>query len=170
MSRGKATRENVELAFDIYCAKGGNVAQTMVELERRGLRLSRPTLDSWVGKYDFERRRIQVEEERQRLADTQKTFEAQVLDSLIKRKEQYETYFETSDKPAPDSYAMTAYVALLKTIVDIKAKVGAYKSALFLDFMRDLIDWLSRNAPEAVPVIEGIFDEFISHAREKYGA
>ena len=38
----------------------------------------------------------------------------------------------------------------------------------FVDFMRDLIDWLSRNDPDTVAAIEKNFDEFVKWAKEKY--
>jgi inhibitor of KinA sporulation pathway (predicted exonuclease) len=65
---------------------------------------------------------------------------------------------------------MFAYTGVVKSITEIKAKTGAFKAALFIDFMKDLIDWLSKNDPEAVAVIEGVFDDFVQYAREKYAA
>lgn len=43
-------------------------------------------------------------------------------------------------------------------------------SAFFIDFMKDLINYLTKNDPEAVQYIERNFDEFIAFAKEKYAA
>lgn len=170
MSRGKAIRENVELAFDIYCDQGGNKERTLVELEKRGLSLTKKTLYRWIKRYRFEERRLEVDAERQRLQDSQMSFEEKMLKALTDQKEKYETYFTSSAEPGkpPDTQAMHAYTNLVKTIHEIRTRTGVFKASLFLEFMRDLIDWLSRNDPKAVPAIEKNFDDFISHAKEKY--
>ena len=43
------------------------------------------------------------------------------------------------------------------------------KGEFFIDCMKELISFLSKNDPEAVPVLEKNFDDFIAHAKEKYG-
>lgn len=47
-------------------------------------------------------------------------------------------------------------------------KSTAQRAALFLDFVRDLIEYGSRNDPELVRVVESNFDELITWGREKY--
>lgn len=166
--KGKAVRENTELAFDVYCEQGGNVPRTLIELERRGLHLARSTFYDWMKEYRFEERRIEVEEKRQRLGDGNLSHEEQLMLKLEAQVEQYEKYFQTLQKP--DNNATFAYTGLLKTISEIKVKTGAFKASLFVDFMKDLINYLSKNDPEAVGVIEKNFDEFITFAREKYAS
>lgn len=47
-------------------------------------------------------------------------------------------------------------------------KSTAQRAALFLDFVRDLIEYGSRNDPELVRAVEGNFDDLIQWGREKY--
>lgn len=48
-------------------------------------------------------------------------------------------------------------------------KSEAQRSALFLDFVRDLIEFGSKNDPQLVDVVESNFDDLIQWGREKYG-
>ena len=121
-TKGKAVRENIDLAFDVYCTHGGNESRTLIELERRGFRLQRATLRDWIKKYRFKERRAEVEAERQTAGDSQLSFEQKMLRKLIKQIEKYERYFETTDI---DNQAMYAYTNLLKTVVELSRKVKA---------------------------------------------
>ena len=47
-------------------------------------------------------------------------------------------------------------------------KSTAQRAALFLDFVRDLIEYGTRNDAELVRVVESNFDELITWGREKY--
>jgi transposase len=47
-------------------------------------------------------------------------------------------------------------------------KSTAQRAALFLDFVRDLIEYGSRNDPELLRTVEGNFDDLITWGREKY--
>lgn len=44
------------------------------------------------------------------------------------------------------------------------------KSGLFLEFFRDMVSYLTKEDPEAVPFVERNFDDFIAFAKAKYGA
>ncbi len=48
-------------------------------------------------------------------------------------------------------------------------KNEAQRSALFLDFVRDLIEFGSKYDPKLVDVVESNFDDLIQWGREKYG-
>lgn len=169
--KGKAVRKNLELAYDVYCAQGGNKSATLKVLKKdHGLKLSRPTFDAWIKDYRFEARLLKAEAERQRMADTQLSFEEQMLKALVERKAEYDTYFQSSKAVVPETQMMYAYTNLVKTIIDIQTKLNAYKADTFTGFMRDLIDWLGRNDPKALLAIEKNFDPFIKFAREKYAS
>lgn len=47
-------------------------------------------------------------------------------------------------------------------------KSTAQRAALFLDFVRDLIEFGSKNDPALVTAIEGNFDDLVNWGREKY--
>ena len=44
------------------------------------------------------------------------------------------------------------------------------KSGLFLEFFKDMVSYLTKEDPEAVPFVERNFDDFIAFAKAKYGA
>ncbi len=160
--------ENRELAFKVYCGCGGNVEMTLRELDKQGLKLSKPTFYEWIEKFNFEERRTKVDAETQRVKDSQLSFEDKMLDALLKQKEKYETYFDTLT--TPDHQAQYAYAGIIKTIFDIRSKTASFKTSLFIDFMKDLINFYSKNDPAVVAVIENSFDDFMAFARDKYRA
>ena len=120
-TKGKAVRDNLDLAYDIYCDKGGNVSQTIIELERRGLRLSRPTMDKWIADYRFKERFQDANAERQRAADNQLTFEQRMMSKLVSQIEKYEKYLE--ETTGVDNQATYAYTNLLKVVVELSRKI-----------------------------------------------
>ncbi len=160
--------ENRELAFRLYCECGGNVEAALRALEKAGLKLSKPTFYEWMRKYNFGARRGKVDAETQKTADSQISFEAQMMNALLKQKDKYEAYFDTLT--IPDHQAQYAYAGVIKTIFDIRTKTAAFKTSLFVDFMKDLVNFYSKNDPEVVPMIERNFDDFMTFAREKYAA
>ncbi len=161
--------ENRELAFRTFCEEGGNVEGTLRRLAKEhGLALSKPTFYDWMKRFNFEERRVKVDGEKQKTADSQISFEERMINTLLDQQKTYEDYFKTLS--APDHQAQYAYTGIIKAILDIRTKLGSFKSAMFLDFMKDMITYLSKNDPGSVPVIEKNFDDFIEFARAKYGA
>lgn len=158
--------ENRELAFRIYYECGGNVDLTLRELAKAGLKLGKPTFYAWIKKFNFEARRVEVDTEKQKVSDSQLSFEENMMAALISQKKKYETYFGTCT--TPDHQAQYAYAGIIKTIFDIRKTTASFKTALFIDFMKDLINFFSKNDPEAVPVIERNFDGFMEFAKGKY--
>jgi hypothetical protein len=160
--------ENRELSFKVYCQSGGNVELTLRELEKRGLKLSKPTFYAWLEKYNFVERMRKIDSERQQAQDAEETFEESMMKALLDQKKAYEKYFLVIT--TPDHQAQYAYTGIIKAVLDIRSKMGSFKAALFLDFMKDLITYLSKNDSEAVPAIERNFDDFVQFAKEKYGS
>ncbi|MBI5075621.1 MAG: hypothetical protein HZB62_10720 [Nitrospirae bacterium] len=160
--------ENRELAFRIYCRCGGNVEMTLREMAKEGLTLSKPTFYDWMEKFNFEERRTKVDAETQKAKDSQLSFDDKMLGALLKQKEKYETYFETLT--IPDHQAQYAYAGIIKTIFDIRSRTASFKTSLFIGFMKDLINFYSKNDPAVVALIESSFDDFMTFAREKYAA
>lgn len=158
--------ENRELAFSKYCECGGNVEMTLRELARAGLKLGKPTFYDWIKKFNFEDRRSKIDIEKQKACDSQISFEEKMMGALIDQKEKYENYFKTLT--IPDHQAQYAYAGIIKTIFDIRKTTASFKTSLFIDFMKDLINFFSKNDPEAVPFIERNFDEFMTFAKGKY--
>ena len=60
--------------------------------------------------------------ERQKARDSQISFEAKMLNDLVRQKEKYEAYFEQN--PVLDNQATYAYTGIIKTIIDVKKKLA----------------------------------------------
>jgi len=163
--------ETREAAYLTWRKCGSNVEMTLRELAKQGWTLTKPTLYEWMEKFGWKERAARAEAEEMKAADAVQNAEARAVASLEKIQKRYEDYFDTL-KPGDkiDTNEVHAYKGVIMAIGEIKAKTGAQKAALFLGFMRDLIDWLSKNDPEGVSAIERNFDEFVSYAKEKYGA
>jgi hypothetical protein len=170
--KGKSYKaENRELAFRVYCECGGNVEMCLRELRKQGLSLSKPTIYDWMKKYSFEERRAAVDAEKQKAADAaQMSFEEQMLADLIRQKEKYESYFGSLGVGNIDNQAQFAYAGIIVKICDIRAKMKAHRASVFIEFMKDLINYLGKNDPDAVPVIERNLDDFVRYTKEKYAA
>ena len=162
--------ETREDAYKTWRECGQNVEQTLAVLSKKGYFISKPTVYDWMEKYGWKERAARAEVEEKKAIDTTTNAEARAIASLRKVQERFERYFETLGEGKIDSQAVYAYTGIIKSIAEIKEKTGAVKAALFLDFMKDLIEWLSKNDPDSVDVIERNFDDFVSYARERYGA
>ncbi|MHB8110878.1 MAG: hypothetical protein ACYDHW_12715, partial [Syntrophorhabdaceae bacterium] len=146
--------ETREDAYRTWRECGQNVEQTIAALKKKGYFTSKPTLYDWIEKYGWKERAARAEVLERKTADVTMNAEARALASLEKVQARYETYFETLGEGKVDNQAMYAYTGIVKSITEIKAKTGAVKATIFLDFMRDLIEWLGKNDPDSVDVIE----------------
>jgi hypothetical protein len=109
MPKGKGIRRNVDLAFDVYCETGGDVAATIRELaSRHGLTVSRPTFYDWAKAHSFDARRVGVDARRQADREALLTARARMVRGLLDRMEQYEAYM-ASQGGKPDHMAQFAY-------------------------------------------------------------
>jgi hypothetical protein len=163
--------ENKELAYRLWRASNQNVEQTLRELRKHpeGFPLSKPTLYTWMDEGAWKERATRADAEEQKANDATASAEGRALLSLESVQQHYEEYFKTLGKARVDNQAMFAYTGVIKSIFDIKMKASAHKATLFLEFMRDLVQFLSKHDPDSVGVIEKNFDEFASWAKEKYG-
>ncbi len=162
--------ETREDAYRAWRECGQNIEQTLKRLKKKGYSISKPTLYDWVEKYGWKERAARTEAEEKKATDTAASAETEAILCLDKIKKRYETYFDTLGEGKVDNVAAPNYVNTVKAIAEIKMKAGAHKASLFLDFMRDLIEWLSKNDPDSVDIIERNFDEFVAFARERYAA
>lgn len=162
--------ETREDAYETWRACGQNVEQALAALRSKGYSISKPTLYDWMEKYGWKDRATRAEVYEKKTGDQAMSAEARALASLEKVQERYEQYFDTLGVGKVDNQAMFAYTGIVKSITDIKAKTGAVKAALFLDFMKDLIEWLGKNDPDAIDAIERNFDDFVRYAQETYAA
>ncbi len=167
--KGKsADHEFRERAFRVYRECGGNKELTVKRLAGEGYRISKPTLYDWISKYNFDERMARADEKARETKDAAHTTEARLLSDLLRQKEKYEKYFDGLGTGI-DNQAQYAYTSLVKTIVDIKTKIGADRAALFMDFIKDLIGYLSTVDMSAVGALEKHADGFAEFARDNYG-
>lgn len=168
--KGKsADLELRELAFQIYRECGGNKELTIRKLEEEGYTISKPTLYDWIKKFNFDERMTNADLKVQAAKDAGLSNEELILIDLNKQKGKYERYFERLGVRI-DNQAQYAYNNLVITILNIKSKIGADKASLFMEFMRELVGYLSKEDPEAVQIIERNLDAFAAHVKEKYGS
>jgi hypothetical protein len=133
-----------------------------------GFPVSKPTLLDWRDKYDWTGRAARAEAEEQRATDAVVGAEGTAIASLEKVQKNYEGYFETLDKTKIDNQAMFAYTGVVKSIIELKMKTTAYKAGVFTEILRDLIDFLAKNDPDGVNIIERNFDDLALWAKERY--
>ena len=114
---GKATRENRDQAFIVYCEEGGNAERTRRRLRSEmGLSLTRKSLNDWIVKYKFKPRRIEVDAKRQADKDAVDTAWTNAVGGYLRLMRQYENYFESpeflNEKGKPDDQAVYAYASI----------------------------------------------------------
>lgn len=157
-----------EKAFQTWRKNGRSPERTVKELRDQGHMVTRQSIDTWKNERDWEGRAAKADAVEQEAKDPELTGEERMVAALAKQAKRYEEYFETLTPKEMDSQAVYAYTNLISTLQAIRQKTGAYKAELFIDYMKDLIGWLSKNDPESVPAIERNFDEFILFAKDKY--
>ncbi len=172
MSKGKGLiGDNLELAYQTWRKCGRSPSLTIKTLnEEYGFSVSRPTLDQWKEEGDWGARADRAEAEEQRARDPRLSGEERMVGALVKQQQKYETYFETLTPKEIDTQAIYAYTNLITTIQNIRQKSSAYKAEIFIVFLKELINWLNLNDPPAVQAIQKNFDDFITHAKEKWRA
>ncbi|WP_420267106.1 hypothetical protein [Candidatus Magnetominusculus dajiuhuensis] len=166
--KGKSLiKENLELAFHIWREEGTNVKKTLSRLnQEHGFRLSQPTFYDWIKRYGWRERLARLDA--QELKGQEVSHSPDPLVSIAKQVEKYDRYFEGLGEAGIDNEAMSAYTNLVKTRAQLIEKQRAYKGQTIIEFMRELINWLSKNDPDGVTVIEKHFNDFSNYAREKY--
>lgn len=169
--RKSYTAEAHEAAYRAWRACGQNIEATVRELRKGGYLITKPTLIDWREKFTWQTRAARAEAEEQSATDAKISHREKALVSLRKRMKSYDDYLDGLPAGcAPDNQALFAYTNLVKTIGELEMKTSAFKSECYLDFMRDLVDWLGKNDPDGLACIERDFDDFTAWAREKYAA
>jgi hypothetical protein len=125
MSARSFIAENRELAFRTWRECGQNIELTIRTLkDRDGLPVTKPTIYSWIEKFNWKERAARAETEEQKAGDIQISFEEKMLADLMLQKEKYERYFASLPDASPDNQATYAYTALVRLITDIQKKAG----------------------------------------------
>ena len=113
-----------DLCFKVFCQFGGKNREAMIrELKKQGCEITRPTLEAWIKELNMEERLKQADGEKQKVSDSQISFEEKMLLALIQQKEKYEKYFESLPINSMDNQAQFAYANIIKTIIDLSRKL-----------------------------------------------
>lgn len=166
--KGKsADLEYREKAFAAYRESGGNVEAAIRAMKAQGYSVSKPTFYSFIEQFNFKERLSAADAKAQEARDAALTTEEKLLTDLMRQKDNYERYFASIGSRI-DNQAQYAYTSLITTIINIKGRLGAARSSLALQFLRDFIIFLQKEDPAAVPVIEKNLDMFAAFVKERY--
>jgi predicted nucleotide-binding protein (sugar kinase/HSP70/actin superfamily) len=168
--KGKSVfAESRELAFRCYQKCGGNVEATLRELEKEGLKLSKPTLYDWMEKFNFKARLKNADAVVQEAADIKQHYREKILADLKKQKERYDKFFEGLAESQIDTQATYAYNSLCKTISDIQrdldAKPDLYRMApLVMDAFVQFVKKTVKEKPSQ-ELVFGLIDRFFDEVK-----
>jgi len=166
--KGKsADLEYREKAFAAYRENGGNVEAAIRAMKAQGYSISKPTFYSFIEHFNFKERLTAADAKAQEAKDAALATEEKMLTALVKQKEKYERYFESIGSKV-DNQAQYAYTSIITAIINIKGKLGAERSSLALQFLRDFVVFLQKEDPAAVPLIEKHLDTFAAFVKERY--
>lgn len=156
-----------ELAYRIWRENGQSIVNTVKALEKdHSYEITRQSLAKWRDEFGWEDRAARAEaSEKDRAASTS---DASIMDSLLKRRAQYETYLESLPLGQVDNQAIYGYNSVLKTILDVRKETAAFKVDEFGKFFRELIEFLRGSDPEAAAIVAANFDDFTNFVRMKY--
>jgi hypothetical protein len=171
VARKSYIAENRELAYRIWRECGQNIELALRKLRQhpQGFPLSKPTLYDWMETYNWKDRAAKAETEEQRATDAVVSAEGKAIAALESVQQNYEAYFKTLGASKVDNQAMFAYTGVVKAVMELKAKTSAYKASFFLEFMKDLVEWLAKNDPDGLAVSERNFDDLAAWARARHG-
>jgi len=168
--KGKSVfTESRELAFRSYKRCGGNVEATLRELEKEGLKLSKPTLYDWIEKFHFKDRLTKSDALVREAEDIREHYREKILTDLKKHKERYDKYFESLGETQVDTQATYAYNSLCKTISDIQRDMDT-KADLFRmapPVMDEFVKFVKKTVKEqaAQEMVFGLIDRFFDEIK-----
>lgn len=156
-----------EMAFKVWRETGQNLVKTVKALSQdHGYDISRQSLAKWRDDFNWERRAAAMEAEELERLDAMS--DTSIINSLIKRRKQYEDYFEAMAPGAIDNQAQYGLNSVLKTLIEIRKQTGVFKVEEFSSFFKDLVEFLRTEDLEAAEAMARNFDSFTSHIRKKY--
>lgn len=156
-----------ELAYKVWRENEGNLVKTVKGLSRdHGYDVTRQSLAKWRDDYEWDRRlaaeKAEEEERNEAMSDLS------IINSLVKRRKQYEDYFDTFKPGQIDNQAQYGLNSVLKTLIEVRKQTGLFKIDEFGAFFRDLVEFLRSEDPEAAEAVARNFDAFTGHIRKKY--
>lgn len=131
--------------------------------------------DDWKTKKAQYRQRIAAAKEETRALMREEI----LLQDLVNQKNLLDKYLEGRDYDKSDFNTYSLYRDILNGIAKLLADMRKRDESLrgiqkterpqaFLDFLKDLTSFLKEHDPEALLVLEKIFDPFVDWAKEKY--
>jgi Zn-dependent M32 family carboxypeptidase len=105
-----------ERAFELWYSNGQNDSEAVRALAAADYVVTRKTISEWREKYQWTERASRLDVVKQTAADTNLTFEEELLRDLLNQKKRYDAYFETLEAGKADTQAMYVYMQLCKEI------------------------------------------------------
>lgn len=128
--RGHYEDRHHDIAFGVW-RKCANVEEAVKRLSREhDLPIVRSTLERWMRKYDWHKRKALLDAEEQRIRDAKASGEASILGDLYGLKTWYDDFFRDrraradGGVPEPVHPAINAYTTLCRTIIAVSREVG----------------------------------------------
>ena len=111
MVKKSLVSKNREAAFRTYCSCGGNVAESVKELKRKGPEISERTLRAWVKRFNFERRLARVD--LLLVAHEKGTLRGTMVLVLFEQVLKYVSYLESVEIDPQATYAMLHIIRMI---------------------------------------------------------
>jgi Zn-dependent M32 family carboxypeptidase len=105
-----------ERAFELWYQNSQNDSEAVRALAAADYVVTRKTLAEWREKYQWADRAARLDALKQGAADTNLTFEEELLRDLLNQKKRYDAYFDTLEAGKADTQAMYVYMQLCKEI------------------------------------------------------
>jgi Zn-dependent M32 family carboxypeptidase len=112
-----------EHAFELWYQHGQNDSEAVRALKAADYVVTRKTISEWREKYQWIERAARLDAVKQSAADTNLTFEEELLRDLLNQKKRYDAYFETLEAGKADTQAMYVYMQLCKEIKSLTKEI-----------------------------------------------
>ena len=172
MSKGRGRSVFMEaknLAFEIYAACGGNVEMTLRELEKKDLRVSKPTFYEWMEKLNFKKRLEEQDAAKAKGDDEKLHYREKILRDLRKQKERYDKFFESLTEGQIDTQATYAYNSLCKTISEIQRDLDSRPDLFRMAplVMGEFVQFVKKEVKDQVTqeTVFGLIDRFFDEVK-----
>lgn len=159
---------------DRLLIEGSTYEEITAFLKAKGHDISKSSIGRYGKEFLNEYRKLRIIEDQSRALVSEagdgmvieeaasKVFSQQILELLLSR----DMDIRTIPRLISDFAKLQASSVVRERLKDDFDKK---KGEFFISCMKELISFLSKNDPDIVPLMERNFDDFIAHAKEKYG-
>ncbi|MBF0518914.1 MAG: hypothetical protein HQK92_04240 [Nitrospirae bacterium] len=164
MVRKSLIHDNIEIAYQVWRDGECNFESAVEVLNKKfQFLITAKTVKEWAKKYNWKERLKHEELENEKLRKAKRVTTESLIGDLLIQKEKYDSQTEL------DNQSTNAYKSLINTINNLYKSSAKSKLDAYIDVMRIYVQWLVRNDPNGVKVVEKNMDEFTLFLTEKYG-